>query len=45
MIGIGITIVLCIWFICISLEDIKIELRYRNNLLQEQNKILKEKNK
>jgi hypothetical protein len=42
MISIGITIILCLWFICMSLEDIKIELRYRNSLLKEQNNILTE---
>ena len=45
MIGIGLTIILLLWFISMTLEDIKIILKYRNILLEKQNEILKGGNK
>ncbi len=39
---IGFLIFTALWF---GLSDIKIELRYRNTLLKEQNKILKDRSK
>lgn len=38
----GLLIFTALWF---GLNDIKIELRYRNTLLEEQNKILKDRSK
>lgn len=45
MILIGITIFLGFYFVIVLLQDIKIELRYRNVLLEKQNEILKGGNK
>jgi len=38
---VGLLIFTALWF---GLDNIKIELRYRNTLLKEQNKILKDRN-
>lgn len=43
MILIGIIITLGFYFICFLLHDIKIELRYRNRLLEIENKYLNKK--
>jgi hypothetical protein len=42
---IGITIFLGFYFVILLLQNIKIELRYRNILLEKQNEILKGGNK
>jgi hypothetical protein len=42
---IGITIFLGFYFVILLLQNIKIELRYRNILLEKQNEILKGDNK
>jgi hypothetical protein len=42
---IGITIFLGFYFVIVLLQDIKIELRHRNSLLEKQNEILKGGNK